>query len=257
MCIRDRLQASFATGIRTDTLVSDAHFLVVERPVDRPDGEDWAQPPPDTVPQQAFSLVHDEAGGLALLNRGLPEIAARRAPDGTVDLRLTLLRSVGWLSRDDFPTRRRQNAGPTVPTPGAQCLGPQRFRYALLPFAGDPLEAGVAHIGARWHTPLPCVQGVEDGARADVPGLVEALSGLTRVSAVKQAEGSETIVLRVTNLTGAVVEERLRFGLDLAAVWRTDLLEGREATAHVEGAREVALSLAAHEIATIEVVPAE
>ena len=37
-------------------------------------------------------------------------------------LGLTLLRCVGWLSRDDLSTRYK-HAGPGLETPGAQCLG--------------------------------------------------------------------------------------------------------------------------------------
>jgi hypothetical protein len=250
-----RLQVRFPTGIRTDEVVSDAHFLLAERPIDRPAGTDWVQPPPDTVPQQAFTLVRDGARGLAVLNRGLPEIAALRAEDGSVDLRLTLLRSVGWLSRDDLSTRRCQNAGPTIATPDAQCLGRQRFRYAVLPLTEASTLADLEGWSRRWRTPIPCVQGVEDGARETRPGLVETHSGQTRVTAVKRAEAGDTLVVRLTNLTGTVVDETLRFGLDIETVWRTDLLERREERLPLTGPREMTLSLRAHEIATIEVIP--
>jgi alpha-mannosidase len=144
-----RLRAVFPTPVITDTLLSDGHFLINERPIERPDGADWVQPPPSTVPQQEFSLVEDGTRGLAVLNRGLPEIEAEsRGGEGTA-LKLTLLRAVGWLSRDDFETRRRANAGPTLHTPEAQCLGPHRFRYAVLPFSGGHLDAGVKECSLR------------------------------------------------------------------------------------------------------------
>ena len=121
-------------------MISDGHFHVNERPLARPEGEDWVQPPPATMPQQEFSLLQSPGGGgVALFNRGLPEIEAVAREGGTA-MHLTLLRSVGWLSRDDFATRRHCNAGPTLATPDAQCLGEQRFRYALMPFDGDWVE---------------------------------------------------------------------------------------------------------------------
>jgi alpha-mannosidase len=52
------------------------------------------------------------------------------------------LRSVGWLSRDDLVTRKG-NAGPQMPTPGAQVPGGHRFRYSLFFHAGDWQEGGV------------------------------------------------------------------------------------------------------------------
>ncbi|MGB5304485.1 MAG: glycoside hydrolase family 38 C-terminal domain-containing protein, partial [Gemmatimonadota bacterium] len=113
-----RLRALFPTGVIADHVWSDGHFLVNRRGMPDPDiGADWVQPPTGTYPQQEYSLVQDETGGLALLNRGLPEVEARSRDDGTVELALTLLRSVGWLSRDDFDSRRHSNAGPTLFTP--------------------------------------------------------------------------------------------------------------------------------------------
>ena len=94
--------------------------------------------------------MQGDGRGLALINRGLPEIEMHQDPSGAATLWLTLFRAVGWLSRDDFPARGNSNAGPTVATPGAQCLGPLCFRYALLPFAGDHLAADVKGVSQRY-----------------------------------------------------------------------------------------------------------
>ncbi len=131
-----RLRAVFPTPVQTDTIVSDGHFFLNHRAIDQPSGEGWLQPPSGTFPQQDFSLVQDGTCGLAVLNRGLTEVAPFRTPSGA-GLHVTLLRAVGWLSRGDFPTRGYTAVGPTVPTPDAQCLCAQRFRYAVVPFAGD------------------------------------------------------------------------------------------------------------------------
>ena len=45
---------------------------------------------------------------------------------------ITLVRAVGWLSRGDL-RERRGHAGPELETPTAQCIGPQRFRYCVVP----------------------------------------------------------------------------------------------------------------------------
>jgi hypothetical protein len=52
---------------------------------------------------------------------------------------VTLLRGVGWLSRGDLQTRPG-HAGPALPTPGAQCLGLQRWELALRPFGPAELD---------------------------------------------------------------------------------------------------------------------
>ncbi|HEX2185822.1 MAG TPA: hypothetical protein VHN78_09995, partial [Chloroflexota bacterium] len=80
-----------------------------------------------------------DGSGLAVLARGLYEAAVRRPEDGGVDLAPTLLRGVGWLSRDDLATRPG-HAGPPLPTPDAQCLGSHQWELALLPFGPGELE---------------------------------------------------------------------------------------------------------------------
>ena len=247
-----RLRAEFPTPIRTDTVISDGHFYINHRPVDFPDGTDWFQPPSGTYPQREFSLVQDHEGGLAILSRGLPEIAPFRTPDGRVGLALTLLRAVGWLSRDDLPTRRHRNAGPTLPTPDAQCPGLRRFHYAVLPFPGNHIAADVKGLSARYRTPIIAVQGVEDGLIPGGNGLFSKESNATAVSAVKQHASRDTLVVRLYNLTAEPVTETLTFGRQLHAAWRSDLLEERLAELAPQGPR-LAVVLGAHEILTLEV----
>ncbi len=227
-----RLRADFPAGIRTDELVGDGHFLWNRRPVDIPPAETftgWSQPTPETVPQQDFSLLGDGSRGLAVLNRGLPEIAALRDGDGAAGMALTLLRGVGWLSRDDFASRNRTNAGPTLPTPEAQCPGERRFRYAVLPFAGDPVAADVAGSSRRWRVPPLTKQGVFDGLAAGGEGLLEVRGQGVTATAIKPAESlADRIVVRLCNLTGERTAAELRCGVPLHGAWLVDLLEENE-----------------------------
>ncbi len=248
-----RLRAQFPTGIATGTLISDGHFHVIERPFRREGGAGWVQPPPETHPQQEYSLVTDGRRGVALLARGLPEVAAHRDASGCAVIALTLLRAVGWLSRDDFVTRNSMNAGPTLPTPDAQCLGTQRFRYAVVPFAGDPIAADVKTLSARFRTPPLCKQGDLDGSWAAADGLVRCRSRKVCISAIKRHATRDTLVVRLYNLTNAPVEERLEFGLAIRRAWRVTLLEGREDELRTQGQRALPLHLGPCEILTVEV----
>jgi alpha-mannosidase len=247
-----RLRAAFATGIASDTVISDGHFFHNRRPAVRAPKPDWHQPPAGTWPQQEFTLVHEGSRGLALLNRGLPEIQAVPGDDG-VTLLLTLLRSVGWLSRDDFAERRFANAGPTVPTPDAQCLGPQRFRYALVPGEADPVQ--VARFSRAYRTPVMIVEGDEPGIAAMDHGLLEVADARLVVSAIKKHDTRETVVVRLTHMNDRPAQGAIRFGWPVGAAWRTDLLEERLEPVPLDSGddRLVILSLGAWEIATIEV----
>ena len=212
-----RLVARFPTGIRTDTVVSDAHFLLARRPVDPPDDTDWCQPAPDTVPQQEFSLVSDGEHGLAVLVRGLPEVAALRADDGTIDLQAhAAARRRAGCRATTCPRAAVRTPGPRSRRPTRSASGTQRFRYAVLSFWGDAIDADVKGASRRWRTPLPCVQGVLDGGVAGGEGLVSVATRRTAVSAIKAHEERETLVVRLTNLAAEPVEETLAFGLEPA-----------------------------------------
>ncbi len=148
------LRVRFPSGAAATVSHSEGHFAVVERPIVVPEPTPgWSEVPTSTFPQSGFVDVADGRRGLLLAAPGLPEVAAcppEADGEGAV-LYLTLLRAVGWLSRDDLPTRQGA-AGPVVPTPGAQCLGRHAYRYALVPHAGS-WEA-VADLARAFAAPL-------------------------------------------------------------------------------------------------------
>jgi mannosylglycerate hydrolase len=251
--VRDhRLRMLFPTGIVTDRLWSDGAFETRSRPLVRPGGEDWVQPPLGTVPQGEFSLVEDAAGGLALLNRGLPEIEALVGGDGGVTLAQTLLRGVEWLSRDDFPTRNFGNAGPTLHTPEAQEQGRQAFELALLPYTGTWLEAGVRRASREWRLPAGVRQGVANGALPTAWLVGQRDPAAISMTAIKLHEERDTLVLRLVNHAGELREERLDFPAPPCGAWRCTLLEDRLEPLPLAGTA-LPLELGPHEILTVEV----
>jgi alpha-mannosidase len=164
--------------------------------------------------------VSDGKIGLAVASRGLPEFEARREGRRTT-LYVTLLRSVGWLSRSDLLTRRGA-AGPVIATPDAQCIGRHHFHLSLIPFAGSWLDAGVAQEAERFCVPLATVAATRTGNHAPVmktngylhwlrsarvkPGAAPAERSIVfctdpqlMISAVKVAEDGVSLVVRVWN----------------------------------------------------------
>jgi len=69
------------------------------------------------------------AGPLGFAHRAMQEYEVL-LHEGQHYLGVTLVRSVGWMSRRDLVTRG-VGAGPDIPTPGAQCLGSERFDFAI------------------------------------------------------------------------------------------------------------------------------
>lgn len=223
-----RLRVCFPTPVKTDCFRTETPFDVVERPLDLPtDTSGWPEQPAPTHPQRTFADVSDEWAGLTLINCGLPEVEARREPDGTV-LLLTLLRCVGWLSRDDM-TVRPGHAGPGVPLPGAQCPGVHTFRYALVPHGGD-------REGHGWLSTFPqayafnapmraVVADPHDGPLPAALSFVEVSPTSVALSAIKLAEEGDGLIVRVWNVAPVPVEARVRLSLPFSRAFLTDLNE--------------------------------
>jgi mannosylglycerate hydrolase len=132
-----RLRVHFPAPFRTDSADYDGHFEIVSRKIGLPPFDNtWRDEPRPEVPQRAFTDVSDGKHGLMIANRGLPEVEVLKREDGNAEIALTLLRCVGWLSRDDFSTRNG-HAGPFLATPSAQMQGTWTFDYSIIPHAGN------------------------------------------------------------------------------------------------------------------------
>jgi alpha-mannosidase len=203
-----RLRVHFPAPFAVARGTHDGHFEVVQRPVGVPAFDAaWVEQPRPEVPQRAFSDISDGTLGLMLANRGLPEVEILNKPDSHAEIALTLLRCVGWLSRDDFSTRKG-HAGPNKETPGAQLPGKWEFDYSVIPHAGVWQTACLQ--GYAFEAPL---RGVVTGFHA---GSLPASNAFIRsepqafvISAVKEAESDDSekttrvgVLVRGYNLGG-------------------------------------------------------
>jgi alpha-mannosidase len=246
-----RLRVHFPAGLRTDASHAEQHFGVVRRAIALPEHDfTWAEPPQGTYPQKSFVDVNDGRRGLMLANRGLPEYEVLDGPDG-VTVALTLLRCVGMLSRSWLPTRPAQ-AGPLVPTPGAQERGRHVFYYSLIPHGGGWESAfGQAH---RFAVPPRAV--VVAGGKGQLPHVNSLLSvrpDCLVLSALKEAEDGQGLIVRLYNIAAEPVAGEVR--LESAsggwqAVERVNLNEEPLGPAAVRDG-SVRLSLQPNEIATL------
>jgi mannosylglycerate hydrolase len=126
-----RIRVLFPTKIKADKVHADGHFYVVPRMVDLPEADRWEQKPLPTNHQKDFVSVSNRNGTFAILNKGLPEYEAIKDENNSITFAITLIRCIGWLSRDDFHSRYIP-AGPGFKTPRAQCLGNHTFELSLI-----------------------------------------------------------------------------------------------------------------------------
>lgn len=216
-----RLRLRLDSGVDTNSVWADGHFDVVERPARPAARPDWFQAPPPTNHQRRFVAVSDGAAGLAVLNRGLPEYEAEPGPNGT-ELAVTLVRAVGWLSRDDLLSRP-QGAGPALATPEAQCLGEHLCELALYPFAGDWWQSDLLRVAQAFTAPPLAAAG---GGAAAGHELV-SLEGPFDLTAAKVADERETLIVRVANPAPVPAEGTLRVAWPVASAHVTRLDETR------------------------------
>ncbi|MCW5818422.1 MAG: hypothetical protein KIT12_00815 [Trueperaceae bacterium] len=242
-----RLRLRLATGTPSETVWADGHFDVLERTVRPVGGLGWFQTPPPTNHQRRFVAVSGAGRGLAVLDRGLPEYEAFNGEGGT-ELAVTLVRSVGWLSRTDLLSRP-QGAGPLLPTPEAQCLGEHRCELAVYPFSGPWWESDLLRRAQEFTAPPLTAPGASAGAGA---GLLR-VEGPFDLSAVKRSEERQSLIVRVANPAPVAATGRLRLGRPVSAVYATRLDETR--LEELGANQDIPLQLGPRSVASFEFVP--
>jgi alpha-mannosidase len=245
-----RLRVHFPTPFHAQQSVAQGQFDAVERPVAVPaGGADWVEQPVGTHPHQGWVDISSANGGLMIATRGLPEYEIVPGRDGD-SIAITLLRCVGWLSRDDFPCRTGQ-AGPYLATPGAQCPGEYTFEYSIIPHAGD------------WQTAFPYAQASSVPLRAvaaeqresglpPVGRCVAAEPSSFVITAVKMAEGGDGVIVRGYNIAPEPVHARIRFGAPAHAAWHVNLAEEEVERLETDDAGWVELEVWPKEIITLK-----
>jgi len=254
-----RLRVLFPTGARSVTESrADTAFGVVRRAAQRfVPTSTMPESPVNAAPLQSFVDAGDGARGMTVLSEGLMEYEVLSAASDTATIGLTVLRSVGWLSREDLATRRG-NAGPSLETPGAQCLGTYEFRFAFVPRAEPPTESALCDQGRRFLAPPSVVVGT-NGPLGDSPlgrrhsfvsGECEPTHAAA-LSALKKADDRDSVILRLFNPGERPVEVQLAGDRTLTGAYRTNLREQRQQTVPLKGGR-ASLTLGPRKIATVE-----
>lgn len=245
-----RLRVHFPAPFAAQKAHHDGHFEVVERPIGVPAfDETWVEQPRPEVPQRAFTTVSDGVRGLTVANRGLPEIEVLKNTAGRAEIALTLLRCVGWLSRDDFPNRKG-HAGPSMETPGAQMPGRWTFEYAVIPHPGEWRDAfQEAHAFA---APLrAAVSGAHGGSLPPAGSFLEVSPETFVVSAVKETEDGGGWLARGYNLGSEEITVALKPWRRFKKTARTNLAEEEVAKSKPGRDGRVTLRVRGHEIASV------
>jgi alpha-mannosidase len=201
-----RLRVLFDLPLLTDYSEAEGTFDVVRRPAGPLPGSDtWPESAVATYPQKSFVAVGDGTRGVLLANRGLPEFEVQQSGDGML-LALTLLRCVGWLSRDDMATRPG-HAGPALATPGGQTFGVHTCEDALVPYADDWLQSGAYMLAHSFAVPLHALaETAHTGPLPPAATLISCDPAEFVLSALKRSEDGTALILRAWNIAGEPIE---------------------------------------------------
>lgn len=247
-----RLRVMFPANIKSSSFFTGSKFDCVERMTeDLPTAEDWVEKPAGTFPYDNFIDISSGKRGLAILANGVKE---GELIDGSI-IALTLLRCVGDLSRDDLATRRG-HAGPAIPTPGAQCPGIYRFRYAILPHRDNWKNAGVLRESLEHSVGLRTLFNDQtcDGYLPERFSFLSITPPELILSAFKLAEDSDTFVLRLYNPTEKKIEGKIRLFKPPRDVYLCNLNEEKKRTIQVRDG-VIPITVGGKEIVTLLLKP--
>lgn len=217
-----RLRLRLPLGLRGVAAVAGSAFGSVRRTPGKVSRKAFpAEWPVATAPAQRWVAVARGKRGLAVLAPGFFEYEWTAAGD----LLITLLRSVGELSRDTLVTRPGHAGWPTA-TPGAQCLGTTEVELAVAPITDDDLaepdrleqlwEDAFLPVCAAWlrdYTPAGAGHLNPLGITLEGPGLV--------FSACQWEGDGRGVILRCWNALERPVQGRWRSARPVSSVVRT------------------------------------
>ncbi len=248
-----RVRVHFPAPFRAESALHDGHFELVERPILPPLMEDdWIEQRRPEVPQRAFSDLSDGKTGLLLAACGLPEIAVQHRADGTIEAALTLLRCVGWLSRDDFSSRRG-HAGPMLATPGAQMHGTNTFQYSLIPHGSQRGQA--MKDGYGFSTPLMGqATSLHEGRLPSAGSFMRIQPDAFQVTAVKPAQDGAGWIVRGFNMGSETLQCTLQFQVPINTVYFANLAEEILEPVELEKNGRISFTVPAHKIITLKVL---
>ncbi len=125
-----RLRICFDLPFNSFETQTSTHFGTIKRNSTQYGDKTFVEAPSGIQAQKRYIRINDtmKQSSITLMNKGLPEVELVEG----CRLALTLVRSIGYLSRMDFD-ERPLHAGPFLETPGAQVFNKEYlFEYSIL-----------------------------------------------------------------------------------------------------------------------------
>lgn len=213
--INTMLRTSLPAAVHADEATYEIQFGVMRRSTHR--NTTWDLARDETVGHKYADLSQGDYG-VALLNDSK---YGHRVKENVLDL--NLLRSVL------YPGPRHVQEGETLPGQPDYAYTDQAehvFRYAFYPHKGDCAAGRVAQAGYEFNIPLRSVSvKPQAGSRPACFSWLSVDAPNVIVEAVKQAEDSRDVIVRLYETTHAGVRAGLHFGFTPQSVSEVTLME--------------------------------
>ncbi|GGC89643.1 alpha-mannosidase [Thalassobacillus devorans] len=203
-----RVRALFESGLQTGNHVAEQQFGMIRRDnylpqVDYWDKDKWEEKYYPIYPQQKYVDISDSEKGISFLNKGLPQYEILNGDEPTVAL--TLLAGTDYMGKQDLLDRLGRRSGLHVETPDSSLLGEYEMEYAIVPHAGDELDAQVGRKADEYTTPMKAVQvngqSESQATYKENEVFFQVDHPHVALSAVKKCEYDDSIIVRIYNTT--------------------------------------------------------
>lgn len=220
------LKTAFPTDIKSEKATYDIQYGSVERPTHY--NTSWEQAKFEVCAHK-YADLSEYNYGVSIMN----DCKYGHDIHGGV-IRLTLLKSATW------------------PNPAAD-KEVHNFTYSLYPHAGDYRQAGTIQMAYQLNNPMTAVPvAAQTGTLADSYSLVSVDKKNVFIEAVKEAEDSDALIVRLYDAYDTTSKVTVNFGFDVAKVETATILEEAQDEVAVEN-NAVTLTVKPFEIVTLKV----
>ena len=255
-----RIRVQFDTAIGAgQNYWCGTQFGAIRRKADlyyKRDAKGWKEKPSGVFPSFEWidcSNNNNSSCGISLLHCGTPSHEVR---DGK--LYLTLLRSIVLLSSDGI-------MGPCIPTPNANEMGLQTFRYSILPHRKSWRESETYRRAAEINMPLIAMQVIAAKKQEDNSERIQEFSHtflkieprnilLSTIRSVAAVSGSASeIIVRIYETEGRKTIARLHFDRLVKRVYLLDMLENELGKSTDVGRKTLEIEVRPFKVITLKV----
>ncbi len=190
------------------------------------------------IPSLNWICGEEGERGIAVMTLGVPINEIKGG-----EICCTLLRSVSVLAADG-------KSGPLIPTPDAQELGPNHYKYSIYPYSGSWKEARIHRRGHETSQPLHAIQVESESREKEFHSFTLEPDNLI-LSALKKAEDGEALVMRFFETRGESCTAIIGVPEQVKAAKRIDLMEREECDIQIESGT-ITMDIGPFEIVTLK-----